>query len=151
VQPQIETAVGDVDGQGEALLAKGRSAFNERRFQDAIDATNQALMLPPNPSSPAAQELIGQAWEAMNQPDKARAEYQLYLKLYPQGEATDRITQRLSAMGVATATAVKSDGAGLKPDKKRLSATGSVSQYYTAARPRPTRSSTSPPALTRAP
>ncbi|RFO95380.1 hypothetical protein DIC66_18635 [Rhodoferax lacus] len=130
VQPQIETAVSDVDGQGEALLAKGRSAFAERRFQDAIDATNQALMLPPNPSSPAAQELIGQTWEAMSQPDKARAEYQLYLKLYPQGEATGRITQRLASLGVATAATAKADGAGLKADKKRLSATGSVSQYY---------------------
>ena len=130
VQPQIETVVGDVDGQGEALLAKARAAFNERRYQDTIDATNQALMLPPNPSSPAAQELIGQTWEAMNQPSKARAEYQLYLKLYPQGEAVERVTQRLAAMGTGTTSVAKGEASGLKADKKRFSATGSVSQYY---------------------
>jgi hypothetical protein len=131
-QPQIETNVSDVDGQGEALLAKARAAFNERRYQDAIDATNQALMLPPNPSSPAAQELIGQTWEAMGQTDKARAEYQLYMKLYPQGEAATRVAQRLAGMGVAATSvaSARTDGSGLKADKKRLSATGSVSQYY---------------------
>jgi tetratricopeptide (TPR) repeat protein len=129
VQPQVETNVADVDGQGAALLAKAQAAFNERRYQDTIDATNQALMLPPNPATPAAQELIGQAWEALNNPDKARAEYQLYQKLYPQGEASQRVAQRLAALGASTAVA-KTDGSGLKADKKRLSATGSVSQYF---------------------
>jgi tetratricopeptide (TPR) repeat protein len=128
-QPQVETNVADVDGQGAALLAKAQTAFTERRYQDTIDATNQALMLPPNPATPAAQELIGQAWEALNNPDKARAEYQLYQKLYPQGEAAQRVAQRLAVLGAATVTA-KADTTGLKPDKKRLSATGSVSQYY---------------------
>ena len=77
VQPQVETNVADVDGQGAALLAKAQAAFSGGRYQDTIDATNQALMLPPNPATPAAQELIGQAWEALNNPDKARSEYQL--------------------------------------------------------------------------
>ncbi len=128
-QPQVETNVADADGQGEALLAKAQAAFQEGRYQDTIDATNQALMLPPNPATPAAQELIGQAWEALNNPDKARAEYRLYQKLYPQGEAAQRVAQRLEAMGASTAV-VKPGATGLKPDKKRLSATGSVSQYY---------------------
>ena len=129
VQPQVETNVADVDGQGAALLAKAQAAFNERRYQDTIDTTNQALMLPPNPATPAAQELIAQAWEALNNPDKARAEYQLYQKLYPQGEASQRVAQRLAALGAASAVA-KPGATGLKADKKRLSATGSVSQYY---------------------
>ena len=128
-QTKVETDVADADGQGAALLAKAQAAYNERRYQDTIDATNQALMLPPNPYTPAAQELIGQAWEALNNPNNARAEYQLYQKLYPQGEASGRVAQRLAALGAPTAVA-KSDATGLKPDKKRLSATGSVSQYY---------------------
>ena len=128
-QPKVETDVADLDGQGAALLAKAQTAFSERRYQDALDATNQALMLPPNPSTPAAQELIGLAWEALDRPDKARTEYQLYQKLYPQGDAAQRVAQRLAALGAATVVA-KTDGTGLKADKKRLSATGSVSQYY---------------------
>ena len=128
-QPKVETDVADLDGQGAALLAKAQTAFNERRYQDAIDATNQALMLPPNPATPSAQELIGQAWEALDRPDKARTEYQLYQKLYPQGEGAQRVAQRLAVLGAPTVVA-KADATGLKADKKRLSATGSVSQYY---------------------
>ena len=127
--PQVDVNVTDADGQGAALLAKAQTAYNEARYQDAVDATNQALMLPPNPFTPAAQELIGLAWEALKQPAKARSEYQLYQKLYPQGEAAQRVAQRLIALGAAPAV-VQADGTGLKPDKKRLSATGSISQYY---------------------
>lgn len=130
-QPQVEVTVADADGQGADLLAKAQSAYKEGRYQDAVDVSNQALMLPPNPSTPATQELIGLAWEALNQPAKARSEYQLYQKLYPQGEARQRVAQRLAALGLASSVApAPAEGGGLKPDKKRLSATGSVSQYY---------------------
>ena len=124
--PQVETKVVDVDGQGEQLLEKARQALSARRFQDAVDASNQALMLPPNPFTPAAQELIGLAWEALGKPDKARTEYQLYQKLYPEGEALARVNQRLAALGAASAVAKASP----KDSKNRLSATGSVSQYF---------------------
>jgi tetratricopeptide (TPR) repeat protein len=131
-QPQVEINVADADGQGAELLAKAQTAYKEGRYQDAVDASNQALMLPPNPSTPAAQELIGLSWEGLNQPAKARSEYQLYQKLYPQGEAKQRVAQRLAALGVASTVVAgaPADGGGLKADKKRLSATGSVSQYY---------------------
>jgi tetratricopeptide (TPR) repeat protein len=122
---QVQTDVGDVDGQGEQLLEKARQAYQAGRFQDAVDATNQALMLPPNPFTAAAQELIGLAWEALGKPDKARTEYQLYLKLYPQGEAVARVNQRLAVLGTASAP-VKAQA----KDPRKLSATGSVSQYY---------------------
>jgi tetratricopeptide (TPR) repeat protein len=123
---KVETNVSDVDGQGQQLLEKARQAISAGRFQDAVDASNQALMLPPNPYTAAAQELIGQAWEALGKPDKARSEYQLYLKLYPTGEAVARVNERLVALGaVSTVAKVPS-----KEKKNRLSATGSVSQYY---------------------
>lgn len=125
--PQVETTVGDVDGQGEQLLEKARQAFSAQRFQDAVDAANQALMLPPNPFTPAAQELIGMAWEALGQPNKARTEYQLYQKLYPQGEAATRVAQRLAALD---SVGTLPDKVPTKDGKSRMSATGSVSQYY---------------------
>lgn len=124
-QPQVETNVADVDGQGAALLARAQTAYDEHRYQDAIDTTNQALMLPPNPATPEAQELIGKVWEALGKSDKARAEYQLYQKLYPQGEAAQRVAQRLAALGSAGPATTS-----VKPAKNGLSATGSVSQYY---------------------
>ena len=125
---QAEVNLADVEAQGASLLAKGTKAYDERRYQDAVDTLNQALMLPPNPSTPATQELIGMTWEAMLRPEKARPEYQLYLKLYPDGEAAARVTQRLERMGDAP-VAVAAGQAG-KAGKKPFSATGSVSQYY---------------------
>jgi tetratricopeptide (TPR) repeat protein len=132
-QPQVDVTVSDTDGQGAALLAKAQAAYDAGRFQEAVDASNQALMLPPNPFTPATQELIGRAWEGLGQSAKARTEYQLYLKLYPQGEAVQRVNQRLTALGGAGTGAepqVAGAGAGLKSGKARMSATGSVSQYY---------------------
>ena len=122
----------DVAAQGKALLDNGQQALREHRFQDAVDIFNRALMLPPNPSSQISQELIGNAWEGLNKPDKARLEYQLYLKLYPKGPDAVRVAQRLeslnpTAQAVASGVAVEADA---KPAKSRYSATGSVSQYY---------------------
>ncbi|MEI8158200.1 MAG: hypothetical protein WCH60_15150, partial [Burkholderiales bacterium] len=74
-------ASSEVNSKASVLLAKARQAFAEQRFQDAVDPLNQALMLPPNPSSKEAQELIGFVWEGLKQPSKALIEYKLYLKL----------------------------------------------------------------------
>ena len=117
----------DTAGRGLALLEKGRQAVSQRRYQEAVDVLNEALTLPPNPSSPETQELAGVAWEGLGNADKARAEYQLYQKLYPQGEASQRVAQRLSALGAAPKVAITP----VEPaKKKRFTATGSVSQYY---------------------
>ena len=133
-QPKVEVSVGDTDGRGKAMLEKGQKAFNEGRFQDAVDELNAALMLPPNPYTPAAQELIGRTWESLGRPEKAITEYELYARLYPQGEAIGRVNQRIAALDgkveAANAKANASAAAKPKADKKRLTATGSVSQYY---------------------
>lgn len=118
----------EVNAKAEALLITGRQALTEQRWQDAADILNQVLLLPPNPSSQEAQELIGLVWEGLRQPGKARIEYQLYLKLYPNAEGAARVTQHLTAMGGATAvTGTKSVNTPVQP---RFTYTGSVSQYY---------------------
>ncbi len=122
------TTAAEVVAQGKALLSEGQQALQENRFQDAVDRFNQALMLPPNPASQATQELIGQAWEGLNKPDKARLEYQLYLKLYPQGPDAERVALRLAQLPPPLPVAAASPAAG--PAKSRYSATGSISQYY---------------------
>jgi hypothetical protein len=87
-------------------------------------------MLPPNAYTPVAQELIGRTWEALARPEKALTEYELYARLYPQGEAIDRVKQRIAALKGAVPTATAATSTKPKSDKKSLSATGSVSQYY---------------------
>lgn len=117
------------DAKGKDFLDKGLVAMNEHRYKDAVDLMNQSLLIPPNASSELSQELIGMAWEALENFDRARTEYQLYLKLYPQGVAAQRVSTRLNGLGkAAPATASKTEAK--KTDKNKLSATGSVSQYY---------------------
>jgi hypothetical protein len=124
-----------VNSKAAELLNKGRLALAEQRLQEAVDAFNQTLMLPPNPSSQQAQELIGTAWEGLKQPDKARIEYQLYLKLYPQGEGTQRVSQRLAALGGALTPGAKTaDKTESKGVATGFTSTGSISQYYYGGR-----------------
>ncbi len=132
--PDAESVV-KLNSQAVQLLLRGELALSQQRWQEAVAALNQALLLPPNPSSQKAQELIGAAWEGMKQTDKARLEYQLYLRLYPQGEATQRVTQRFEALGGAVTSSAKppepTDG---KSSSTPFNATGSISQYYYGGR-----------------
>ena len=126
-----------VDAQAAALLSEGLQALQKKRSKAALDAFNRGLLLPPNASSAALQAQIGAAWELQNQPDKARLEYQLYLKLYPNGADAASVQQRLAALGpqasasASAPSSATSNAVKAKPsDNSRYSATGSVSQYY---------------------
>jgi tetratricopeptide (TPR) repeat protein len=129
VQPSAASATIDVPAKAREYLDRARQSLSVQRFQDAVDTLNQALLLPPNPYSPAMQELIGSAWEGLNSPDKARLEYQLYLKLYPQSEAAGRVAQRLQVLDAMAKTAKPAAGSAAEA-KPKYSATGSISQYY---------------------
>ncbi len=138
-----------VDSKAEELLIAAADAVAAKNYGGAIDLLNQVLLLPPNASSQTAQELIGVAWERSDQLDKARMEYALYLKLFPQGEGADRVRQRLANLGdgkpqaalaAAPVTAVPADGsqvpaaAPAEPARKaavvQKSITGAISQFY---------------------
>jgi len=124
-----------VSQEAAELLLKGQLALSQQRWQDAVAAFNQALILPPNQASEQAQELIGTAWEGLKQPDRARVEYQLYLRLYPQGEGAQRVAQRFEALGGAVTSAAKaSDKPESRSAQTGLSYSGSVSQYYYGGR-----------------
>jgi tetratricopeptide (TPR) repeat protein len=119
----------DVPAKARESLDKARQSLAAQRYQDAVDTLNQALTLPPNPYSAAMQELIGSAWEKLNNPEKAILEYQLYLKLYPQSEAAGQVAQRLEALNAAAKT-TQPGVAKVAEAKQKYSATGSISQYY---------------------
>ena len=57
---------------------------------------------PDSPHRVLRNDLIA-AWEEAGRPERARAEYQLVLKLCPESEASLRVTARLAALGGATA------------------------------------------------
>jgi tetratricopeptide (TPR) repeat protein len=126
-----------VDSIAEQQLKSAKVALQESRFRDAVDLLNQTLLLPPNAASRDAQELIGQGWEGLKQNDKARIEYQLYLKIYPNDEGTERVAKRLAAISgesqqLSSATAVSTlpVPVPVAEEPSKFSYTGSISQFY---------------------
>lgn len=117
----------DVESQAATLLANAQSAFDGGNYEGATTALNQLLNLPPNQSSRRAQELAGLA--RLNAGDKTRAaaEFDVFLKLYPQGADSDRVRQLLATLPAPGATSPA-------PVKTAASATsittGSMSMFY---------------------
>ena len=119
----------------------GRAALGKGDGVKAIEMFNRQLNLPSNDYTQEAQELIGQARELAGQPDMAKAEYKLYLKLYPKGEGAKRVQERLTALEKTgesgSAQLQKQDpnkaqakGQKEKNAKSETTVTGGISQYY---------------------
>jgi tetratricopeptide (TPR) repeat protein len=122
-----EPATPEIEAQAEGLMARARTALAEKQAAQAVDLLNQLLKLPPNSQTVAAQALIGEAWEQNDNTARARAEYALYLKLYPRGEAADKVAARLTALG-GPPTGTTATGATVREAPKTWS--GSIAQYY---------------------
>ncbi len=127
-----ETATAAQADEAAAFVVQAQEALTEQDYDRAIQLLTNALQLPESPSMPRALELLGLLRERKGQEAQARAEYEEYLRRYPEGEATDRVRQRLSALGGTPAqTQVLRDassrsGAGNWAWGLR----GSVSQFY---------------------
>jgi tetratricopeptide (TPR) repeat protein len=130
----MEAAAPEVEGEAQELMSRARAALAARDADAAVAQLNRLLKLPPNAQSMMAQELIGNAWELAGDPARARTEYALYLKLYPQAEGAARVSQRLAALdggavaGASAAAAGPSAAASGPAPPKVWS--GSLSQYY---------------------
>mgnify|MGYP000045860155 CR=1 FL=1 len=73
------------------------------------------------------------AWERAGSPARAKTEYELYLRLFPQGEGAQRVAQRLASLdfGAAAATpALRQAGAPASAASEPSRYNGSISQYY---------------------
>jgi len=124
---QAQAPLRDVEDQAAALMPKAQKALNAGNYELAINSFNQILLLPPNKYSQEAQELIGVARERNGELAKAKAEYDLYLKLFPDGPGADRVRQQLAQLKMpapGTPRAKPRDETVIK------TVTGSLSQYY---------------------
>lgn len=114
------------------LMTEARSARGVGDYPKAVQRLNAVLNLPANMYSQEAQELIANSREKMGESAKAKAEYETYLKLYPQGEGADRVRQRLANLQSGekmTGTAMANTK---KPTREIHETTvyGSWTQYY---------------------
>lgn len=126
-------AAGDLNTRAATLAEQGRDALSKGDNNRAIELYNQLLNLPPNPQTQEAQEMIGLARERNGEPAKAKAEYDLYLKLYPEGESAERVRQRLANLAppvAATATSGEKRALRKRQEISETSVYGSFSQFY---------------------
>lgn len=125
-----------VESHAEALLMQAREALSLHKNDEALTKLNQLLLLPPNPFSQEAQELVGLAWERVGDARRARIEYELYLKLFPEGEGAQRVGQRLASLGGQAPAASAPEGSPAPTDDSRTAAAnkprlnGNIAQYY---------------------
>jgi tetratricopeptide (TPR) repeat protein len=100
----------------EATFRKAKTAFGKKDYATAIPMLTRLLEQPEHPRRAEAQELVGLARERSRQLAHAKAEYEEYLRRYPDGPAVGRVRERLRALRLA---ARKSIGLGAGEDGDR--------------------------------
>ena len=95
------------------LMDEAGGAMIDRNFRRAVQLYTKVLRNPDTVFRQDAQELLGLARHRNGQLAHAKAEYEKYLQLYPEGPGADRVRQRLS--GLLTAAARPKDK--LRPAK----------------------------------
>jgi tetratricopeptide (TPR) repeat protein len=118
-----------------ALLAEAKAAQARGDLGTAFDALSRLLDLPPNPSTREAQALIGDVRAAAGDSERARAEYELFLKLYPAGTDADRVRAALAALPAPApapppAPLAPTAAAGTRQVTPTTTLTGSASAFY---------------------
>jgi hypothetical protein len=110
-------------------MKQARDAFRRKDYAAAIPLLTQLTSQPEFPQRAEAQELLGLARERGGQLAHAKAEYEEYLRRYPQGEAAARVRKRLRALTFAASPA-SARSRGASPDGSQWRLYGGVSQIY---------------------
>jgi hypothetical protein len=120
----------NVEIYAEDLMKLGRKALNAGENEKALQILNALLNLPPNKQSQGAQEWVGVARQRNREHVKAKAEYELYLKLYPEGEEAVRVRERLASLQetINQLAQAKTGRSTKKRDEMRVY--GSLYSYY---------------------
>lgn len=127
-----EAAAAQINQQARTLMIKGHDALAAKNNEAASDVLNKLLLLPPNDYTQDGQEWIGVARERSGQPDKAKVEYDLYLRLYPESEGAARVAQRLEGLSGTggTGTPMTVTNTGRKPAPSLMTFGSISSRYY---------------------
>jgi len=137
-EPQAEAAVlpaaartaEEVEQDAKQLMDSARGALEQGQAVTAIESLNRLLNLPPNQQSQVAQELIGEAREKNGEYDKARVEYELYLKLYPDAADAAKVKSKLANLPEAGTKPVQRATQRKLVDEKMMVYGGLSQNYY---------------------
>lgn len=120
----------EVEQEAKRLIDSARGALKQNQLDTSIETLNRLLNLPPNQQSQTAQELIGEAREKNGELAKARAEYELYLKLYPNAKDVVRVRDRLARLPEEAKAKAAPRAAQKKAVEDKMMVFGSFSQDY---------------------
>lgn len=120
----------ETEATAAALLSTAQAAYDRADYAAALDPLNQLLNLPPNASSRRAQELVGLSRLKGGDAVRARAEFELFLNLYPSGADSDRVRQLLAGLPKVVAT----PEAEPTPTPPESNWSGSLSSFYFGGR-----------------
>ncbi len=80
------------------LKSDAESAIKADEFDRAVQLLTKALTFAETPDTPRSLELLGLMRERKGQNAHAQAEYEEYLRRFPENEGADRVRQRLAAL-----------------------------------------------------
>jgi len=123
----------EVELEAQKLFTAASDAVQTNQVDASIEILNRLLNLPPNGLSQAAQKLMGEAREKNGEYTKARAEYELYLKLYPRAEDASQVKLLLAKLPKEDAVKKAKEASAApvqKPTEEKLRVTGGISQNY---------------------
>jgi SPOR domain len=117
------------DDERARILREARSALQKHQYPEAVDLLSRLLHQPEYPARVDAQELIGLVRERAGQLAQAKAEYEEYLRRYPNGPGAERVRSRLRTL-IEAARAPQSIGEFGAPQDNRWTLAGSTSVTY---------------------
>ena len=112
------------------LMKRARSDFKRKRYDSAIRYLKALISAGEHQYSQEALELLGMARQRKGQYPHAVDIYQRYLEQYPEGEASDRIRQRLAGLLTATKAPRKKIDMTTLGHENTVTSYGTLSQYY---------------------
>lgn len=115
------------------LMDEAGGAMIDRNFRRAVQIYTKILRNPDTVFRQDAQELLGLARDRSGQFAHAKAEYEKYLELYPEGPGADRVRQRLSGLLTAAAKPKEKLRKAKRPEVEsdwNHQLFGSLSEFY---------------------
>lgn len=116
--------------QLDSLMQRAKEDFTNKKYASTIRYLTALINAGDHEYSRKALELMGLARQRKGQNAHAVNIYEKYLALYPTGDGTNRVRQRLA--GLLTATRPSRDKIRMSTDegKQELTTYGSLSQFY---------------------
>ena len=120
----------EMERQAQLFLEDARQLIGTRNGVDAILKLRQVLDLPRNAQTEFAQALIGEARELSGEISRARVEYEIYLKQYPNGSLATKVRAKLAELNKVFASGGPAGTGKRAPGPTGWVITGGISQYY---------------------